>query len=202
MALPDYIKLAEGTIVTPTITLASLGNNLARQGTKVDFGAKRAKVWKAKFRIAMATAGTSIETRYKSASTAECPGDSVQVVTDVVASLGSARVSLVSPLRPDGRTFEVRPGDDYYVADRAVWRWTDDDNTWPDLAGATATLLLNHGSISIDCSIPVRTGTGKQIYAEMSRETSTQVRGQSFELFVTLANGHKVTLRDGPVVLT
>lgn len=64
----------------------------------------------------VATAGTIIETRFKSANTAECPGDSVQVVAfdpHDAAGLGLSRVDAAVSSRAE-------PGDEMDVVDSAV----------------------------------------------------------------------------------
>lgn len=71
MALPDYARIETGTEVTfkssggtGTITMTSVANNAARQSTKADFGATRARLYKVFAEVELAatpTAGNTIE---------------------------------------------------------------------------------------------------------------------------------------------
>jgi hypothetical protein len=102
---------------------------------------------------AVATAGTEIETRYKSASTAECPGDSVQVVSfdpvdtlsDIRAKtdqIGPAAVTVSAPVDPsDGNRLTLTQGDDHTAGDRLP-SWAISNYTGPSLADGTAKLRL------------------------------------------------------------
>lgn len=77
--------------------------------------------------------GTWIETRYKSAGTAECPLDSVEVVAfdpvaDVAAILGKLNaaglvVTVAAVVPPGGGDFSLVCGDDYRAADGRALTW-------------------------------------------------------------------------------
>lgn len=139
---------------------------------------------------AVGTAGNVIETRYKSANTAECPGDTALIVafdpfdsadlglsnlaaltTDRTARLdliGSAAVTVVSPVALNGDISIVK-GDSYYNADGRAITWTDSTNSWPTISSATSTPITftatnptaTSDALSVTCTA-VNAGTTQQ----------------------------------------
>lgn len=119
----------------------------------------------------------------------------------VVAGLGSARITVRSPLSPRGKTLTIRPGDDYFATDRAVPEWEEEAAGWPVLTGAAITLSVNGGTLGIAGSVVVATGSNKKVRVEMTAAQSIQIQQSPYELLATLpGSGHVVTLAKGMVI--
>jgi len=117
-------------------------------------------------------------------------------------------VTLVSPVLDD-ETIELYEGDSYYEADGRSLKWTDSGSTWPNITGATVTLLVRAptgdklnfpGVVSIGGGVP-----GQQVYVELSAAQTTAMldwpKPSTFRLRVTLASGHVVTLAAGTMTV-
>jgi hypothetical protein len=156
---------------------------------------------------AVATAGTALETRYKGAATAECPGDSVRVVAfdpdDAAAlglsklvPLGAAQVIVSSPVAQNGDVTVV-PGDSYLAADGRPIDWQDGSGTWPDLAGAS--VAVHAAGKTFAGSVAVASGAGKTVRWQPSAADTLSLAGPGGPLAVTvtLASGGVVTLLEG-----
>lgn len=147
---------------------------------------------------AVGSVGTVIETRYKSAATAECPGDTAEVVDyDPYRLVGSAQVTTYSPVAQTGN-LTIEQGDDYLDADGRAPQWTDTSSTWPDLTGATITFKEAQGfTKAVTCINP---GNANQILQlELTKaETAALAAGRrEFEIEAVLASGSVVTLFRG-----
>jgi hypothetical protein len=121
----------------------------------------------------------------------------------VVTNLGSARVTVRSPLSPRGQQLFITPGDDYYASIRDVPVWTEEAGGWPTLTGATITLAVNNRTLLIPAQATIETGSNKQVRVEMAAGVSAQIREAPYELYATLPGPptRKFTLAKGMVVL-
>lgn len=104
-------------------------------------------------------AGTSIETRYKSANTAECPGDSVQVVAfdpHDATSLGLSRIDAAISSRQATVTFPANFASLAITAGGAVTAGTVSDKTGYSLSQSFPS---NFASLAITAGGAVTAGT-------------------------------------------
>lgn len=170
---------------------------------------------------AVSSTGAIIETRYKSAATAESPGDTIEVVThdpvaDIAAvraktdTLGSGTVTVVSPIAGD-LSIEIIEGDDYVAADARAFEFTNVAGTWPDLTDATpVTFTARHKSagsnrFSVNGSVITPTGPNQKISFDVLKATTDKLKDGKYDYIVTatLASGNIVTLvRSDENVLT
>lgn len=122
----------------------------------------------------VANIGDAIETRYKGPSTAETPGESVQLVaydpyddildirqkTDLISS---GQLSVVSPIAANGR-LQLVHGDEYSVAGGDAIEWSDSSGRWPTLPFGTAiAFTLYHvptGTVALTKAGILVAGTG------------------------------------------
>lgn len=167
---------------------------------------------------AVATAGDTIETRYKSSATAECPGDTVRVIAvdlddatdlglanlDVAVSTRAAAGATLSGSSPvlDGGDIEVVQGDDYFATQSRSLSWSS--TGWPSLSSTgTVTLALTakglNGGTWTATPTAVTVGSSSQtVRVELaSSDTSLFNLGDpaySFDISATTTDGHKATL--------
>jgi hypothetical protein len=124
-----------------------------------------------------------------------------EIAEGVVGRLGSATVRLVSPLTPDGGLITILRGDDYHVADRQVYEWTEEAAGWPVLTDASIELRLNEGGPVIAGSVLVDTGSEKKVRVEITRAQSLTAQSGIFRLVAILhPSGREVTLKRGKVI--
>lgn len=158
---------------------------------------------------AVASAGTTIETRYKSANTAECPGDTVRVINvdlDGAPWAVSGDVTSVGPVISSEEVALVR-GDDYFNADgRAL---TFSSTGWPDLTGVISLSFTGRGDPSdvigfITTGSAVMAGSSSQTvrFEVASSQTINLGAGAyKFDVAAVLSNAHKATLAIGSLTL-
>lgn len=141
---------------------------------------------------AVLTSGAWIESRYKSASTAECPGDSAAVVdydpysdlASVLARLSAAGLTVtaaaVVPASPSG-VLTLVAGDDYLSADGRALTWRVE--TGQDLTGASWSLTIYQGAgeasgvqATVTCSAVAVAGVGYDVTAELTAAQTDAMR--------------------------
>lgn len=104
-------------------------------------------------------------------------------------------------------TPEIVAGDDYAAADGRALEWVKTDGTWPNLTGATVTLLAHQqrgsASFSATGSIVVPTGAGQKVRVPILAASTAQKDGlYNYQLLATLAgSGRKVTLALGDLIV-
>lgn len=112
--------------------------------------------------------------------------------------IGSAKITTVAPVSVSGDMQVIR-GDDYSVDDGAsrVFVWSDDENVWPDLDGATITFKCK----GVSAEAEFIEGTPNKIRLELTQEnTSALPTGRPrFSIVATLGNNHVVTLIIGSI---
>lgn len=96
-------------------------------------------------------------------------------------------------------------GDDYKLADQRAFLWTSGD--WPNLAGATLTLVIGHTAQDIYGNLPqtwtyTMPGSPSPTTTAIFEVTSAQSGGlgrddYDYTLTATLSDGDKVTLAIG-----
>lgn len=142
----------------------------------------------------VATAGTWIETRYKSVNTAECPGDSALVVS---FDPSSAFPTIYSPVDENG-DIELVKGDDYTGA--LALPFTGEGGNWDvDFDGATPFIELC--GLKYDGDV-VSSVSPKSVEIPLTR---AQTRGMSgvheYKLKIRLANKEVHTLGIGEATI-
>jgi hypothetical protein len=152
-------------------------------------------------------ATTAIMTRLGPPAGASVSADVAAVKSDTedikakTDTLGAAKVTTVSPVSVSGDMQIIR-GDDYSADDGAsrVFAWSDDENVWPDLDGATITFKCKGVSVEAEFI----EGTPNKIRLELTQEnTSALPTGRPrFSIVATLANDHVVTLIVGSIRYT
>lgn len=103
-------------------------------------------------------------------------------------------ITVVSPVNVDTNRATVRRGFDYYVTDNNYLGWSSSD--WPDLTGATATLVHEIlGELPLDIVDAGETTQTVRILALTATQTTSLKRGFSeVQLKATLAIDHVVDL--------
>lgn len=162
----------------------------------------------------VASSGVEIESRYKSASTAECPGDSALVVAydpyaDIASILallnsGGLAITITSPVPDDGGTVELVYGDDYALADGRQLSWTADDSL--DLTGATVNLVIYNGTAGPDSLYtlpatvtPISGGYTLTRSLTAAQTTAMGLGKRLYELKVTTSGGNTATILSGTI---
>lgn len=120
--------------------------------------------------------------------------------TDLWASMPTGvNVNVISPVYLNGNVQIIR-GDDYATPEDRELSWTDTNNIWPDLTGATFKLSVYHKGLeelSVD-SVTYDTGANKIVAQILSSDTEHLTPGKSpFDVEATLGNGRKATLVRG-----
>jgi hypothetical protein len=109
----------------------------------------------------------------------------------------------------DDETIELYESDSYYEADGRSLKWTDSGATWPNITGATVTLLVrapNGDQLSAAGVVSIGGGgPGQQVYVELSAAQTTAMvdwpKPSEFRVRVTLVSGHVVTLAAGMITV-
>ncbi len=90
-------------------------------------------------------------------------------------------------------------GDDYYQADGRALEFVNSSQTWPDLAGAELSLIIENGTseLTIEGEAGV-TGWEQWVRFEMGRNQTAGLMGlYDYSVWAELGNGHEVTLVQG-----
>lgn len=161
--------------------------------------------------VTLTTAGQHIETRYKSATTAECPGDTIYVVsfdpyTDVasiLAHLLSAGLTVtIGSVMPAtlATPIEIYNGDDYITAlgNNLTWNVI----TEVDFSGGTATLYIYNKETELEgyytpleCDITAISG-GYRIDRELTNDITSALSRRMHRYEMKLATaGAAITTR-------
>ncbi len=157
---------------------------------------------------AVATVGDRIRTRYSSGGTAECPGDTAEVVAydpdqaiaDILSktnTIGSGgRVTVITPVATDG-TVTVFQGDSYTATSGFPLDFTVPAGR-ADLTGAS--ILFEGGTLSVAGSVLSSSASAAQrIRVELtSAQTDSQdIRQYPYTIRATLSDGEETTLFNG-----
>lgn len=114
--------------------------------------------------------------------------------------LGTASVAVTSPV-VQGGDVSVIQGDSYLALDNRAIEWTDAGGTWPDLAGATALLILHasSGSQALGLAVVTPSGAGKRLRLELTAGASGGMASRTtpYSIRAALADGSTVTLSRG-----
>jgi hypothetical protein len=161
---------------------------------------------------AVASAGSVVETRYKSAATLECPGDTAVVVGHDPHALPAAvwnhgartltsapgSVVVVAPVVPaDGGPVPLVRGDDYAQADGRALSWAV--RTQAVLTGASVSLVVYDGLSESAGVLLAAAGSvsGSSYVCELTAAQTALLPAppaqRRFELKVTLASGRTLT---------
>lgn len=124
--------------------------------------------------------------------------------------ISSAQVTTVSPVA-EGGLVTVEAGRDYYAADGLALDWTDSEDTWPTLTGASVTLTVYAASasptttvlFSASGTVVTATGTGKKVRVELPAATTSGLAANSYAYLVSaaLSGGHIVALARGTITI-
>ncbi len=126
-------------------------------------------------------------------------GPTAEEIADaVVAALGSATVTVTSPVADDGETITLYRRDDYLSVERVVLTWTDSGETWPDLTGGTMLFEVPRRGISYDAEV-VDAGEDAQgaRFEPTTAQTAALPARDRYHLVAVLASGSRVTLVAG-----
>lgn len=112
----------------------------------------------------------------------------------------------ISPVQEGGKIVLFR-GRDYNVDDGNAISFTNDEGTWPDLTGATVSMLVTGGCTGslvathvFSGQISVATGPGQTVFFELTASQLTiDVGAYSFEVVATQLDGDVHTLVRGTV---
>lgn len=131
--------------------------------TNIGYG----RYWAELDQTVIATPGTKIETRYKSLNTAECPGDSVEVVaydptTNSTAQSGSGADEVTLTFTKEGGAF---------IADADVWITSDAEGT-NVVAGTLQTDSNGEVTFLLDA--------GDTYFAFLQKDGVNSIRGEEF----------------------
>jgi hypothetical protein len=109
--------------------------------------------------------------------------------------IGTASISITSPVAVAGSTINIVRGDGYYSADGRALEFTDSGSTWPSLTSASAFVVIDGNAVLLTGSI-IDAAT---IHVQMTEAQSglLSVGEHNYHLYVLLANGHTVTLARG-----
>ena len=122
-------------------------------------------------------------------------------------SIGSGKISHVSPVSADGALLTLVRGDDYTTAVGQPLDWTDEDGNWPDLTGADIVLTVRRKSddskiFESEGSVVTATGSNKQVRAQPAHAETSQLtpgrRDHYYDVQATLS-GDRRTLAWGDV---
>lgn len=103
--------------------------------------------------------------------------------------IGSAQVTIVSPVSDDGTEVELVAGDDYLNADGRALVFTRASGSaeWPDLTGATVR-FKNGAFAAVTGTVVVPTGAGQQVRFDVARTLTAGLRTtRGYDIEATLA---------------
>ena len=119
--------------------------------------------------------------------------------------IGSGQITTVSRVSQAGNIEELIGGATYSSAAGTSFDWTDADNVWPTLTGATITVSLAHPdgqTASYSGSVVTATGSGKKVRLELTAVQSAALQALtvgrwSLMVWATLSGGSVVPLVSG-----
>lgn len=133
--------------------------------------------------------------------------DSTDAIAAAVASaLGTARVTVVSPVSQDGGTVTLTRGDDYFNADQRPVPFTI-EGAFASWAGATAILRLTSPGFATDVegTILDTTGSSRRVRFDVPAEVTSQLKPSArgtFQVAIALSNEHITTpVHDGRLIV-
>lgn len=143
---------------------------------------------------------TAADTRSALGMAAADLDDQLDAIAAQTALIGSAEITVVSPVTADG-DMTVIWGDDYLHADGRAFSWsTSSESTWPDLTGASLAFSVynqrDEEVLTATPTVTTATGATKAIRLELpaSKTDDLDPKAYRFRIVATLNNGHVVTL--------
>lgn len=131
--------------------------------------------------------------------------DAIKARTD---RLGTAGVTVSSPMSSSGDEVEVYQGDDYSNSDSRALEWTNASGTWPDLTSATITFAVrapSGSSFTATGSVVTPIGAGQKVRVELTAAQSALLveypTPSDYRVRATLASGRKATLVRGDLTV-
>ena len=132
-------------------------------------------------------------------------GQARDAAYSVLARLGTVQVVMTTPVTETGE-LEIITGADYYQADGRAVTWSNSEGGWPDLVGAAVTWEFrryNSTTVLLTYSAEVINATTVQLELSAAQTSAipysvSDIR-DTYELWATLTNGHKVRLATGPI---
>ena len=123
---------------------------------------------------------------------------SVDAIQATASILTTGRVLSAGPLAPNN-DLTIVVGDDYNASDGRSLTWTGATaNVWPDLTGATITLNIGDGILSVTGSVVTPTGTQQVRAQPTAAQTGTLTAGTfAYDVKATLSSGRVATLVRG-----
>lgn len=119
---------------------------------------------------------------------------------DLWASMPTGvNVNVISPVYLNGNV-QIISGDDYATPEDRELSWTDTNNIWPDLTGATFKLSVYHNGLEeLSVDTVIYDADANKIVAQiLSSDTDNLTPGKSpFDVEATLGSGRKATLIRG-----
>lgn len=121
--------------------------------------------------------------------------------------LATGGVSVVSAVAQTN-DIELVQGDSYSVSDTRAIEWTDTSSNWPDLTGASLTLILRRDGKSFSktsgLTVVVPTGSSKKCRLEYTAAESAKVQEgvYSYSLRALTQNARTITLAKGTITVS
>lgn len=110
-----------------------------------------------------------------------------------IGTIGTAQISVVSPVASDGDV-ETYQGDDYNDTDGRALEWADSDGSWPSLTSATIAVIIG-GVVELVGSV-VDANTAR-LELTATQTAAITAKEHPFQVVATLASARVVTLVEG-----
>lgn len=121
-----------------------------------------------------------------------------------IGRLAGGRVTVQATTTPTGEIPEIVAGADYLAEDGRAFEWTDAEEAWPDLTGATITFCARTpGGVTVEHSGTVVTPTGEKVVQveltdiQTAYLASIKPGGWSWCTWAELADGNLIPLIRG-----
>jgi hypothetical protein len=113
---------------------------------------------------------------------------------DALGKIGSGQITTVSPVSQGGEV-ETIQGDDYDNEYGRAIDWTDVSAAWPELTGATITVVIG-SALELAGSVVTATGASKKVRVELTRNQSAAIRAgrHPYQVIATLTDDTVITL--------
>lgn len=121
-----------------------------------------------------------------------------------IKRLGASVVTVTSPVSVDASTVTLVCGDDYYDADGRALTFTDSGGTYPSFTGGSCKFTvrdLAKGTNTETAGTIVDANTVRFELTKTATGAWTAGGKYRFDVEVTLANGHEVTIATGTVTM-
>jgi hypothetical protein len=131
-------------------------------------------------------------------------GADVDAIDAKVSALGAAVVTVTSPVSVDAETVTLVCGDDYYDADGRALTFTDSGGTFPAFTGGSCKFTVRNLAKGTDTETAGTIVDANTVRFELTKTATgawTAGGKYRFDVEVTLASGHEVTIATGTVVM-